>query len=181
MTYVRLADSTVGYENHPNEALIRGFEYEMRADLSEGWSAFCNYALQRNTQSGGGVDTSGRPIEFTYAPHNKVNAGITWTASAAMHATLDATWRDRYMAPAFWYPIAFPSDPTPRALPSYTYVNAHVSYALPWGERDGRRPLSLSVDGRNLLNERVQETVTGFGGKVAGRTLYVGVQYGVTH
>ena len=85
------------------------------------------------------------------------------------------------MAPAFWYPIAYPNDPTPRFLPAYTYVNAHLGYALPYLERAGRRPVTVTFDGRNLLNERVQETLTGLSGRLAGRTLYVGVQYELAH
>ena len=181
LSYTRALLSTVQFVNYTNEAQVRGVELELRGDIAEGWNSFINYSLQRNTQFPSGSPSSGGPIEFTYAPHNKLNAGITWSATSALHTTLDVSWKDHAMAPAFWYPIAFPLDPSVRPLPAYTNLNAHLSYSLPWLERAGHRPLTLTLNGRNLLNQRVEETLTGLSGTLAGRTLYVGVQYDVTH
>jgi outer membrane receptor protein involved in Fe transport len=176
LTYPGGTFGNIGFQNHPNLAVARGIEAEWRADLPGGWSTFVNYALQRNSQSGGGVDQASRPIEFTYSPEHKINAGATWMLSAATRIEVDASWKSSYTAPAFWYGIAFPTDPTPRPLPAYTLLNAHFSHALTLPDGFGG-PLTLVLDGRNLGNTRVYETLTGLGGHVVGRTLYAGVRY----
>ena len=176
LTYPGGTFRNVGFQNHPNGAMVRGVEAELRADLTGGWSTFINYALQRNSQSGNGLDQAGRPIEFTYAPEHKINAGATWAITAATKLQADVSWKSSYTAPAFWYGIAFPTDPTPRPLPAYTLLNAHFSHAvtLPAGWSG---PLTVVLDGRNLANTRVYETLTGLGGHVVGRTLYAGLRY----
>ena len=161
------------FENHAAEARVRGFELDLRAKPNAVVHAFANWAYQHNAQRGNGTDSVGNALEFTYAPAHKVNVGATITPFSPLRATLEATWRDRYVGPAFWYLITS-GDPTPRPLDSYVYVNARLDYEVPISDSGS---LNVSLQVRNLTNERPYETLSGFGGRVDGREVMLGIEY----
>ena len=62
-------------------------------------------------------------------------------------------------------------DHSMRTLESYTLINLRLSYELP-----ARRTLTLSLYGKNLLDEEVLETLTGVKNQIAGRQFYGGLR-----
>lgn len=166
-----IAYPAIRSENHPNDAIITGGEVELRHKVNDRLSWTANWSYQHNKQEGDGADSAGNPIEFTYAPKHKVNFSGVWRSSEHIQTTLDIHWKDKYIAPSFWYPIVF-DDPTVFALSGFTYVNVSTTWDLPFFDGDGQRDLSLNVSARNLLDERPYETLTGFGGRVVGREFY---------
>lgn len=169
-------NNTIGFENHPNDASVIGAELELKAEIRRYLSSYINWAYQHNSQSGGGVDSAGLPIEFSYSPTQKLNIGGVYRFKNGLTATLDYSWRDHYEAPRFWRNIAFGS-PEDRDLQSYGYLNAKLHYRLPWSFGYNRRPISISFFAKNLGDERVYETLTGSGGKLVGREFFVAIDY----
>ena len=166
----------VSFENHPRNATIRGFEAELRSDLTRNVSAYVNWSYQQNRQNGSGLDSAGRPLEFTYAPRNKVNLGLSWKSGDGFDATLNASWRDTSLAPSFWNAIVY-NGSGPRRLDSNTYVDMRMRYRLPFNVGRTVRPLTLSVYAKNIGNERPIETLTGVDGHMPGREYYIGLDY----
>ena len=166
----------IGFENHPNDARIRGFEAELQAIPSPELSAFINWSYQDNKEKGSGTTSQGFPLEFSYAPRHKINAGVTWKPAEALSTTLDVSWRDKHKAPMFWAALEH-GDPTANTLDDYTYVNLNVQYRLPFVVSGGKRPLTLSLYGKNLGNERPEETLSGVGGPMPGREFYMRLEY----
>ena len=174
---IGIAYPRFSWENHPADAIVTGGEMDIRYRHDDTLTISANWSYQRNRQRGDASDSAGSPIDFSYAPRHKVNLSIAAGDINSLSAVLDVHWKDEYDAPDFWYPIAFPTDPNPRPLPAYAIVNSKVRWRLPFTRGDGDRPMSLHLTGRNLLDEEVFETLTGFGGRIAGRELFVGVDY----
>lgn len=168
--------SGIRFENHPNEATTKGFEFDLRARPSKDLSLFLNWSLQINSQRGDGVDSSGAPIEFTYSPKHKVNLGATWSFAERASATIEASWRDSYSAPAFWYAVNA-NAAVPNPLPDYAYINVRFDYRLPLSFGTERYPLKVAAIVRNVGNQQRFETLTGFGGRFTGRQYFVNLEY----
>lgn len=169
-----IAYPAIRSENHPNDAVVTGGEIELRQKVSDSLTWYFNWSYQHNRQIGKQTDSAGNAIEFTYAPKHKINLGGNWRHSEHIQTTIDVNWKDKYTAPSFWYPIVF-GNPTVFSLSGFAYVNFATSWDLPITNADGRRNLSLNISGRNLLDERPYETLTGFGGRVVGREFYASV------
>ncbi len=167
------AGATIGWENHPANANVTGGEVEVRANFARGITGFANWAHQTMSQSGSGVDSTGLPLEFVYAPKDKVNVGVYGRAFAGVHGAVELSYRGKYRYPAAWAFIRqlnFAGLPNP--VPGYTLLNARLNYDLPFRMGASGRPLRLSVFGNNLLNKRPEETVVGPRNRLTGRQVF---------
>lgn len=161
--------AAIGWENFPRPASVTGGELELRANFSRGVTGFANWAHQSESGSGG-VDSTGTPFEFVYAPKDKINFGIYGRPLDNVNGSLELAWKSSYDAPSKWTFIRGRNgQPFANPLPSYTLVNARVNYDLPF--RTGR-PIRLSIFGNNLLNKRPEETVLGSEDRLVGREFF---------
>jgi len=155
----------IGWSNNPGKGTITGGELEMRANLN-GITGFANWAHQTGHQDGGS-----RPLEFVYAPKNKINVGAYGGPWNGWRAALEASWRGQYVAPQFQYLLHSNfTDPTIRPLPSYTLLGARASYDV--NAFGLKQPVRLSVIGQNLLNKKPDETVLGVETGLTGREVF---------
>ena len=161
-------------ENHPGEATITGGEIEVRANLAQGITGFVNYAHQTEDQDDSKVDSNFRKMEFVYAPENKINLGAYLGPWNGVRGAVEVSWRDEYEAPSFWF-VIFGQQPKP--LPSYTLLNARLSWDIPWEVPGLAGPIRLSVIGSNLLDKQVKETLLGADATIAGREFFGQVDF----
>jgi len=162
--------STLGWENQPADANITGGEAEVRANFTNGITGFVNWAHQTESQAGAGLDSSGTPFEFVYAPKDKVNAGAYFGPFNGFRGSVEAAWKGSYTYPHDWALIRTGFlDPTVHPVPGYTLANARVSYDLPL---QTKHPIRLSIFGNNLLDKRVDETILGEPNLLAGRQIF---------
>lgn len=161
---------TFGWENQPANARITGGEVELRANVTGKVTGFVNYAHETESQLGAGTDSSGHPFEFVYAPKDKVNVGAYAGPFDNVRAAVEASWKSNYNAPSNWFFIrsnftSFAGPPEP----SYTLLNARVSYDVPFVHS---RPIRFTLFGNNLLNKRPEETVVGTENRLTGREFF---------
>ena len=90
--------------------------------------------------------------------------------------SLDYLWKDEYVGPAFWYPIAF-GNPAVEPLESYGLLNFALQYRPAFASSDGKRPITFSLSGRNLTDEKVFETLVGLEAQTVGREIIFGITY----
>lgn len=166
----------IGFENHGNQAQIRGAEFELRFEPSRAFTSYLNWSYQHNAQTGTHLDSSGLPIEFTYAPKHKLNAGATLNLSESLAATAEFSWRDNTVAPKFWNDIVF-ADGTIHEQASYMLINAKLRYRLPLKSRNGAEPFKFSVALKNLGDEHPIETLTGAPSELRGRSFLLQLDY----
>ncbi len=165
------------FENHPGKARILGAELEVRWEWSKRLNGFVNWSYQEQQRDGNDVDSTGKQIEFAYAPQHKINLGIFFRPFTGFSGAIEATWRDRYIAPSFWYAIN-PEFPTVAPLDDYLYVNLRLNYDLPYFATNGiKRPVKLTFQIVNILNDRPNESLTGVNGTAAGRRYFGGIEY----
>ncbi|MCP5180417.1 MAG: TonB-dependent receptor [Pseudomonadales bacterium] len=174
--HIHIAYPRFRFENHDQRAIVSGFEADVRYQPWQRLSMYLNYAFQHNGREGNGRNSVGDVLDFSYAPRHKLNAGFSYSPTPHLTATADVSWKSRYKAPEFWYPITF--GPTARydALDDYAFANVKLTYNLPFLESQ-RRPLRISLVGRNLLDKEPYETLTGSGGTIAGREFYLQLEY----
>lgn len=159
----------LGWENQPAQGTITGSEMELRANL-RGATGFINWAHQTEHR-GSGVDSTGTPMEFVYAPKNKINIGAYAGPFNGWRGAIEAAWRGQYVGPQFEYLLQSNfTDPTIRPLPSYTLLNARVSYDL--AAFGMKQPVRLSVIGQNLLDKHPRETMLGVDTNLVGREVF---------
>jgi outer membrane receptor protein involved in Fe transport len=159
-----------GWENQPADARIMGGEVELRANVTGAVTGFVNYAHETESQLGAGTDSSGHPFEFVYAPKDKVNAGAYFGPFNNVRGAVEASWKSRYDTPSDWAFIrsnftSFAAAPQP----SYTLLNARVSYDLPLARS---HPIRFTLFGNNLLNKRPEETIVGSENRLVGREFF---------
>jgi iron complex outermembrane receptor protein len=161
---------TFGWENQPANARIMGGEAELRANVTGKITGFVNYAHETESQLGAGTDSSGHAFEFVYAPKDKVNLGAYAGPFNNVRAAVEASWKSEYNAPSNWFFIRsnFTSFAAPPE-PSYTLMNARVSYDVPFVHS---RPIRFTLFGNNLLNKRPEETIVGTENRLAGREFF---------
>ncbi|WP_223789301.1 TonB-dependent receptor plug domain-containing protein [Marinicella meishanensis] len=170
----------IGFENHPNDATIKGLEVEFRAKPSLALDAYVNWSYQNNTQQGNALDSNGMPIEFTYAPKHKINMGLQYQITDNLKTMAELSWRDRSRAPQFWSDIVF-GDGLPHDVASNTLLNVRLRYRLPFELSGTHRPLTLNVYVKNMFDEKHTETLTGVDGSALGREFFVGFDYEWSH
>jgi iron complex outermembrane receptor protein len=161
---------TFGWENQPANARIMGGEVELRANVTGRVTGFVNYAHETESQLGAGTDSSGHSFEFVYAPKDKVNFGAYAGPFNNVSASLEASWKSSYEAPSNWFFIRsnFTSFAAP-PQPSYTLLNARVSYDVPFVHS---RPIRFTLFGNNLLDKRPEETIVGTENRMTGREFF---------
>lgn len=172
--YITIAYPQIRFENHPQDAVVSGFEIEHTWEVSEQLTLSSNYSFQHNKTKGNGTDSAGSEIAFTYAPKHKVNLGIDFSPIEDLNLRLDVHWKSKYRAPDFWYGFALQS--APKDLDAYTLANLRLDYRLPF-LISAKKPLRLSLIGRNLGNERPHETLTGSSARIVGREVFVELEY----
>jgi iron complex outermembrane receptor protein len=164
------------FENHPAEATISGGEVELRANFTGGITGFVNWGHQ-SASRGSGVDSGGLPLEFVYAPKNKINVGAFAGPFNGVRGAVEVAWRGEYVGPFFQYLVQSNfTDPTIRPFDSYALVNGRISYDLPFNFGPKDRPIRLSLFGNNLLDERQRETLIGVDTSLTGREFYAQVE-----
>ncbi len=165
--------ATIGWENHPADARITGGELELRSNFARGITGFVNWSHQTESQMGSGGDSNGLPLEFVYSPKNKINFGAYGGPFQGVRGAVELSWRDKYSYPVAWIFIrVMQGTGVPNPLPSYTLLNARLSYDLPLRAIGKDRPLRLSVFGDNLLDKRPEETIVGAPNRIVGREFF---------
>jgi len=166
----------VRFENHPDTATVQGAELELRWQAGRKFSGLFNYAYQESDQKGSLVDTSGKPLEFVYAPENKANFAAYFGPFAGFRATVEAQWRDEREGPSFWN-LADPTRTRTGILDSYTLVNARLSWDAPIRIGRASEGLRLSLYGKNLLDdEEIDETLLPINQHLPGSTFYGAIE-----
>jgi iron complex outermembrane receptor protein len=160
--------ASLQFENHPDDATITGQELEVRANVTGRFTGFANWTHQTEQRKGRGVDSTGLPMEFPYAPKNKINLGGYAGPFGPVRAAMELSWRSSYVGPASWYPIRSNfTDFSVHPLPSYALLNARISYDLP-----SRLPVRLTLFGNNLFDKEAEETILGSPTAIAGREFF---------
>jgi outer membrane receptor for ferrienterochelin and colicins len=159
------------FQNNPGDSVIRGGELELRSNFTKGFTGFVNYAHQTQEQTSPGKDTAGVPLEFVYAPKDKINVGGYAGPFNGFRGALEASWKGEVVAPRNWARFAgLPPGSIP-TLDAYTLLNARVSYDLPF--RHGiRQPARITIFGNNLLDKHALETLIGVNTALAGREFF---------
>lgn len=172
--YITIAYPQIRFENHPQDAVVDGFEVEHIWEANENLTFSSNYSYQYNKRKGNGRDSAGSEIAFTYAPRHKINLGVDFSPLQDLNLRLDVHWKSKYRAPDFWYGIVLDSAPTD--LDDYTITNLRLDYRLPFLSATNK-PLRLSLIGRNLGNDRPHETLIGSSAQIVGREVFVELEY----
>jgi iron complex outermembrane receptor protein len=171
------AAPSLGVENQPDDAVVRGLETELRWNVSSKTTGFVNYAYQSNHQQGQLRDSSGHLFEFAYAPTHKVNFGGYLGPFSGVRASAEMAWKGDYTAPGLWgFVTAGAEDPsllfsTP-SLEGYALLDSRISYDLPFDVGTKKRPLRLTVYGKNLLDKHPRETLIGVNTSLVGREFF---------
>ena len=166
------AVATIGWENHPGTGTITGGELEVRANFARNVTGFANWAHQKMTHSGS-VDSTGLPLEFVYAPENKINVGAYGRIVENVHGAIELSWRGEYRYPFAWSLIRQQTGaPLANPVAAYTLLNARVNYDLPFRTGATNRPVRISIFGNNLLNKRPEETIVGATNRLTGRQVF---------
>jgi outer membrane receptor protein involved in Fe transport len=167
------------YENHPDEATITGLELELRWSAANRITGFANYSAQSEDAVHGTRDSTGMPLEFTYAPAHKFNVGTYFGPFDRVRGAFELQWKGEYVGPQMWYLInsGF-TDPTIRPLPGYTLANARVSYDLPFASGPAQTPTRLVFYVKNIFDKRPEETLIGVDSRIAGREVFGGLTFG---
>ncbi len=175
--------ATLGFENHRGEAVVKGLEGELRWNPTPAATLFGNYAYETTDQTDAAraLDSTGKPIEFVYAPTHKVNLGVFLGPFSGVRGSAELSWKSSYTAPSFWGFIASEQDPTKfftqPELDGYTLLDARVSWDLPVAVGKVERPFRLTLHGRNLLDRRPKETLIGVDTTLTGREVFAEVSF----
>lgn len=154
------------YENNPNKYWISGGEIEFRNSfLNNKLRTILGYAYQ---QVGGEANGGGKPP--VSAPVHKYNFALTYMPLERLKLNLFVSFRDNV------FPITQYDSPTMFALGyehkprnAYTMVDAKIDWLIPVGDSK----LKLSLIGKNLLDDEVQQTFNFFiDTSLVGRLIY---------
>ena len=160
------------YENHPDDGTITGLELELRWSALGRATGFINYAAQSHDAVYGRVDSTGVPLEFTYAPEHKVNFGTYFGPFKRVRGAFELQWKGEYVGPQMWYLIESNfTDPTIHPLDSYTLVDLSAEYAL--RVPAGRPAVSVTFRAANIGDVKY-ESVAGY--RAPGRQLLAGAR-----
>jgi|CXWL01.1.fsa_nt_gi iron complex outermembrane receptor protein len=120
-----------------NEGVELGYNFRDNGP----WSYFANYSYQKTPKvSGFNADELGRP------PKTRANAGLAWDGGA-FFVNVNAN----YQSEAYFADVLSIQGTTE----AFTMLNAAVGYRF-WDER-----ASVSINGQNLTDERVQQHIFG--------------------
>jgi len=176
--------SNVSFQNFPDTGSILGGEFEANYRFSSQLTGYLNYAYQEEWQNGTRLDTSGKPMEFVYAPKNKVNIGIFFRPFKAVSGAFEVAWKDSYNTPSAWNSIQ--QTGTTTAIKQMgkqsgsALLNFKIGYELPFFETaNDVRPIRVSFMIKNLLDQQPEETWVGDATSMhlVGRQLFGEVSY----
>ena len=148
------------FDNNNGDGIITGSELELRSTFRYGLTGFVNWAHQTEKQA----DNSVMPLEFVYAPKDKVNIGAYAGPFHNVRAAVEASWRGAQIAPRAWSNLGGQQA----TIPAYTFLNARVSYDFPIR----KHPLRFTLFAHNLLDERPRETFIGVDTTLVGREIF---------
>ena len=171
-----LGAGAIRFENHPDDANVKGIENEFLFSLDSRWDVFMNWSYQLNKQKGSKTDSVGHAIEFTYAPKHKVNMGFNYRHEELLNLNMDLSWRDKYEAPRLWSELET-GDPTPFEMDDYAYLNFKLSWTPALSVKSGKRPLKVSLIGTNVGKDTPEESLIGADGEMVGREFWLEVEY----
>jgi len=124
-----------------NVVLLRGLEASARWRVSAGRSLYANYTQETV------ADQDGHAIYLNTTPRHKVNAGFDWALPLHVRASMNAGWKDAYMADSIAGAAQVP-------IPAFWRVDARLSWSpKAW--------LELFVAGQNLERPYRREYVDG--------------------
>ena len=109
-----------------------------------------------------------------YAPQNKVNLAAYFGPFAGFRATVEAEWRDEREGPSAWNFAA--GNATTGLLDANTLLNVRLSWDVPVRIGRSSEGLRLSVYGKNLLDEDIEETFLPIDMQLPGSTFYGAVE-----
>ena len=167
------------YENHPDDATVTGLELELRWSAPGRATGFVNYTAQSEDAVNGTLDSTGVPLEFTYAPTHKFNAGTYFGPFKRVRGAFELQWKSKYVGPQMWYLIESNfTDPTIHPFDGYTLANARVSYDMPFTMGSSQTPTKLVLYVKNIFDERPRETLIGVDTRISGREIFGGLTFG---
>ncbi len=161
------------FENSPDSGLVWGGELEARWTISELMTGVANYAYQDASRVFGLNNSVGRPLDFSYMPHHKVNVGAYFGTWRGLSGSVEASWRASHFGPQLYHEFQAAAHGTElEPLEARLFLDARVNYDLPWKVRSGAAPIRLSVYGKNLLDQKPVETLIGIGFARVGREVF---------
>ena len=124
-----------------NVVLLRGLEASLRWRAGPGRSFYANYTQEKVT------DQDAHAIYLNTTPRHKVNLGFDWALPFHLRTSMNAGWKDAYMADST-------SGAAQAPVPAFWRLDARVSWApASW--------LELFVAGQNLEQPYRREYVDG--------------------
>jgi iron complex outermembrane receptor protein len=128
------------YDN-TNTVILRGLETSLKWRVGPGRSLYANYTEETV------ADQDAHAIYLNTTPRHKVNAGFDWALPFRLRASMNAGWKDAYMADST-------SGTDQEAVPAFWRFDARVSWTpTSW--------LELFVAGQNLERPYRREYVDG--------------------
>ena len=128
------------YDN-TNTVILRGLETSLRWRVGPGRSMYANYTEETV------ADQDAHAIYLNTTPRHKVNLGFDWALPLHLRASMNAGWKDAYMADST-------SGAAQEAVPAFWRLDARVSWAA-------SSRLELFVAGQNLEQPYRREYVDG--------------------
>ncbi|MGA9524480.1 MAG: TonB-dependent receptor [Myxococcaceae bacterium] len=161
------------FENHPDSGVVWGGELEARWTISEVMTGVANYAYQDASRLVGLNDSVGRPLDFSYMPHHKVNVGAYFGSWHGLSGSVEASWRAAHFGPKLYHELQASMNGTElEPLEARLFLDARVNYDFPWRLRPGVAPIRVSVYGKNLLDQTPIETLIGTPFRRVGREVF---------
>jgi outer membrane receptor protein involved in Fe transport len=128
------------YDN-TNTVILRGLEASLRWRAGPGRSFYTNYTEETV------ADQDAHAIYLNTTPRHKVNLGFDWALPLHLRASMNAGWKDAYMADST-------AGAAQEAVPAFWRLDARVSWSpAAW--------LELFVAGQNLERPYRREFVDG--------------------
>ena len=103
------------YDN-TNTVILRGLEASVNWRVSPGRSLFANYTEETV------ADQDAHALYLNTTPRHKVNLGFDWALPLNLRASMNAGWKDAYMADSV-------SGTAQEAVPAFWRLDARLSWA----------------------------------------------------
>lgn len=172
----------VTWQNHPDQGIVKGFESELRWSNHKGIGGLINWSWQTHDTRNGFLDATGKPMEFLYAPQNKVSLALYFEKDSIStpfwrewFGNVEISWKDHASIPSAW----IDQSPTPidDRLPPYALVDLKIGRSLPFMNTAGKKPFEISFIAKNILNETSCETFNLAPCQRAGREFFLSLKY----
>ncbi|UPT76017.1 MAG: TonB-dependent receptor [Elusimicrobiota bacterium] len=134
------APVSLTYDN-TNTVILRGLEAALRWRFAPGRTVYANYTQETV------ADQDAHAIYLNTTPRHKTNVGFDWALPLHLRASMNAGWKDAYMADST-------SGAAQEAVPAFWRLDARVSWSpAAW--------LEIFVAGQNLEQPYRREFVDG--------------------